>query len=295
MQQKLPLSFPKDIDSNVGIVNVATVPKRSPFRYPGGKTWLIPEIRKWLGQGKNKPHLFIDIFAGGGIVGLTVAAEQLSDHTFLVEIDPDVSAVWKTVLSDDAHWLVEKIITCPMSLPFIAEVLSSSPKNTTERAFQTILRNRTSHGGILAPGAGLLKYGENGKGILSRWYPVTLAKRIEEIWKMRERISFFQADAFDIMKQYSGRDDTTFFIDPPYTAPGKSAGRRLYVYNEIDHEALFDAASGFQGDFMMTYDDTEAVKKMALKRGFTVRAIPMKNTHHAKMLELLIGPPKHVL
>ncbi len=25
-----------------GIVNVASVPQRSPFRYPGGKTWLVP-------------------------------------------------------------------------------------------------------------------------------------------------------------------------------------------------------------------------------------------------------------
>jgi DNA adenine methylase len=256
---------------------------------------LIPEIRKWLGRQKNKSKFFIDVFAGGGIVGLTVAAEQLSDHTFLVEIDPDVSAVWHTVLSDDAHWLAEKIITCPMSLPFITDVLSSPPKNTPERAFQTILRNRTSHGGILAPGAGLLKYGENGKGILSRWYPVTLARRIEEIWSMRERISFIQANAFDIIKQYSCREDVTFFIDPPYTAPGKSAGRRLYVYNEIDHEALFDVAARLHGDFMMTYDDAEAVRTMASKRGFTVRSIPMKNTHHAKMMELLIGPPQHIL
>ena len=29
-------------------VNVASVPQRSPFRYPGGKTWLIPHIRRWL-------------------------------------------------------------------------------------------------------------------------------------------------------------------------------------------------------------------------------------------------------
>ncbi len=30
------------------IVNVASVPQRSPFRYPGGKTWLVPRIRQWL-------------------------------------------------------------------------------------------------------------------------------------------------------------------------------------------------------------------------------------------------------
>jgi len=30
------------------IVNVASVPQRSPFRYPGGKTWLVPLVRQWL-------------------------------------------------------------------------------------------------------------------------------------------------------------------------------------------------------------------------------------------------------
>jgi DNA adenine methylase len=28
------------------IVNVASVPQRSPFRYPGGKTWLVPIVRQ---------------------------------------------------------------------------------------------------------------------------------------------------------------------------------------------------------------------------------------------------------
>ncbi|MBN2594284.1 MAG: hypothetical protein JXA81_12320, partial [Sedimentisphaerales bacterium] len=30
------------------VVNVASVPLRSPFRYPGGKTWLVPYVRQWL-------------------------------------------------------------------------------------------------------------------------------------------------------------------------------------------------------------------------------------------------------
>jgi len=32
------------------IINVASVPQRSPFRYPGGKTWLIPTVRQWLNK-----------------------------------------------------------------------------------------------------------------------------------------------------------------------------------------------------------------------------------------------------
>jgi hypothetical protein len=30
------------------VVNVASVPHRSPFRYPGGKTRLVPQVPGWL-------------------------------------------------------------------------------------------------------------------------------------------------------------------------------------------------------------------------------------------------------
>ena len=46
----------------------------------------------------------------------------------------------------------------------------------------------TAASSILAPGSAPLKDGENGKGILSRWYPDTLKKRILDIDTTRERI-----------------------------------------------------------------------------------------------------------
>ena len=92
------------------IVNVASVKHLSPFRYPGGKTWLVPEVRKWLETKEEKPADFIEIFAGGGIVGLTVAAERLAGHVTLIELDPDVSAVWHTIFSGDAEGLARRIV-----------------------------------------------------------------------------------------------------------------------------------------------------------------------------------------
>ena len=44
-----------------------------------------------------------------------------------------------------------------------------------------------------------------------------------------------------------------------------------------------------KGDFLMTYDNAEEVKKMARDHGFQMRLIPMTNTHHAAMEELVIG------
>ncbi len=39
----------------------------------------------------------------------------------------------------------------------------------------------------------------------------------------------------------------------------------------------------------MTYDNASEVRKMAEEHGFSMRLIPMKNTHHTEMQELVIG------
>src|ERR1700677_495491 len=161
-------------------VNVASVPQRSPFRYPGGKTWLVPLFRRWMFSLPTEPKLLVEPFAGGGIIGLTAAFEYLADEVLMVELDRQIAAVWKTILGGHARWLAKRIIDFELNPETAKAELSKTPKNERELAFQTIIKNRTQHGGILAEGAGVLKHGENGKGILSRWYPQTIAKRITD-------------------------------------------------------------------------------------------------------------------
>jgi len=273
------------------VVNVAQIPQRSPFRYPGGKTWLVPHIREWLKGISKKPRNFIEPFVGGGIVGLTVAFEDLADHVVIVELDKDVAALWQTMLSDDNDWLAEKILDFDMTIETVRNELACEPRDTKHRAFQTLLRNRTNHGGILAPGSGILKHGENGKGIRSRWYAETLRKRIQNIKHVREKITFIQGDGIEAIDNYAAQKTAVFFIDPPYTAGknGKRAGTRLYTHNELDHERLFTRVEKVKGDFLMTYDNADEVVTLAARRGFMSRTISMMNTHHATMQELIIG------
>jgi DNA adenine methylase len=269
------------------IVNVASVRQLSPFRYPGGKTWLVPRVRRWL---RNKPSEFIDPFAGGGIISLTVAAERLADHVTMVEVDEQVAAVWKTIfIEDESAWLVKRIINFDLTLESLQRELARESPSTREKAFQTILKNRTFRGGILARGAAPLKQGENGKGIRSRWYPDTLGKRILEIAPLRDRITFIEGDGIKTIRQFAHLPDAAFFIDPPYTVAGKKAGRRLYTHFELDHEELFELMSRVAGDFLMTYDDADGVRELARKHSFDIKLVAMKNTHHTEMTELLIG------
>lgn len=197
------------------IVNVASVPKRSPFRYPGGKTWLIPRIRRWLASLECTPSVLVEPFAGGAIVGLTSAFEQLAEKVVLVELDDEVSAVWKTILEGDSEWLARRILSFDLTEENMRNELSGKESSVEYKAFRTILKNRTHHGGILAPGSGLIKFGENGKGIRSRWYPDTLARRIRLVARIKDRISIVKGDGIDVIQQYSKKKNAVFFIDPP--------------------------------------------------------------------------------
>lgn len=289
-----------DEDFSPRIVNVASVRKLSPFRYPGGKTWFVPYIRQWLSPAIRQKHNltpifpehFLEPFLGGGIISLTVASESLSGHITMVELDSDVASVWQTVLSvEDGEWLAHEILTYNLTLENVESLLNETPTLVRRRAFQTIVKNRVNRGGILAPGAGLLKSGENGKGLKSRWYPRTLARRIHHIISLRDRITFIPGDGLEVLAAHVDDPGAVFFVDPPYTAGenGKRAGERLYKHKELDHERLFDLVSHIQGDFLMTYDNSEEVRNLAAQYGFHTQLLPMSNTHHSKMIELLIG------
>src|SRR5437870_1476875 len=270
------------------IVNVASVPQRSPFRYPGGKTWFVPHLRDWLHSFRKRPVLFVEPFAGGGIASLTVAMENLADRVIMAELDSNVAAVWIVVLSTGAPDLIRRIRRFEISRAAVVAELCKEAQSDIDLAFQTILRNRVQRGGILAPGASLMKNGENNVGIGSRWYPETLARRIAAINAAKNKIEFLHKDAFDVIPKYLRERSAAFFVDPPYTVGRKSAGKRLYFHSSIDHNSLFDLVERAVGEVMLTYDDAKEVRDLARAHGFFVKPIAMKTTHHTRMYELAI-------
>ena len=172
------------------VINVASVPQRSPFRYPGGKTWLVPTVRKWLKQDRKPIPLMIEPFAGGGIVSLTAAFENLAERVIMTELDPEVSAVWETIFSDDNQWLADKILHFNLNIETAREALQADIKQVRDIGFNTILKNRICHGGIITKGSGFIKNGENGKGISSRWYAKTLYDRITAIQQVIKKVEY---------------------------------------------------------------------------------------------------------
>ncbi len=275
--------------SPIPAVNVASVPQRSPLRYPGGKTWLIPHVRAWLQTFPQRPDLLLEPFAGGGIISLTAVMEDLAEQCLMVELDRDVAAFWHAVLRHGDE-MVEKVLCFTPTREAVYLLMNQLPGDVVEHGFRTLVLNRTRRGGILAPGASFSRVGENGKGLASRWYPETIAKRLGEITKHANRISFCEADGMELMGALLREmgEGVVLFVDPPYTAGGKRAGKRLYAHNEIDHPRLFAMLAESGADFLMTYDLSCEVVTLVKEHNFHAVQVTMKNTHHARIPELVI-------
>lgn len=269
------------------VVNISSVQQRSPLRYPGGKTWLVPEIRRFLEGLDSKPEVFVEPFAGGGIASLTAVMDGHVDRAVLCERDPAVSNLWHCML-EDAEALAARVESFVATRENVSAVFANAAVSGMDAAFRTLLRNRVSRGGILARGASMVKLGEKGNGVSSRWYPQTLATRIRSIGDYADRLGFFQGDGVGLVELCKHNTEAAFFVDPPYTAAGKRPGRRLYAYNAVDHEDLFERMSRVRGAFMMSYDESPDVIQMARRRGFQLAKVPMKTTHHTVLYELLI-------
>ena len=275
--------------SPIPAVNVAVVPQRSPLRYPGGKTWLIPHIRAWLDGLPAPSPLLVEPFAGGGIVSLTAVMEGLADRCLMAELDPDVAAFWHAALLP-GHALAGMVERFEPTRESVGRLARRIPDDCLQRGFRTLVLNRTRRGGILAPGASLTRSGENGKGLTSRWYPATLQRRLEAISAHADRISFCETDGLQLLNTLADnlRAGCVMFVDPPYTAGGKRAGARLYARNSVDHERLFSVLADSGAEFLMTYDRSPEVVSLIRRHGFHAVQVVMKNTHHAQIPELVI-------
>jgi DNA adenine methylase len=258
---------------------------KSPFRYAGGKSWFVKTASKWLKNRTHRPNLLVEPFAGGANISLSAVYSQLVDKAAFNELDRDVAATWKTILNGHANWLANEIRSFRISRPRVEQNLQRKPASQHERAFLCLLRNRTARGGVIAEGAGLIRKGEDGKGLHSRWYPQTIADRITAISGFKKKLDFSREDGFTLIKKHQNKKRAVFFVDPPYT----KAARRLYRHWEIDHENLFRILQQVAGDVLMTYDDTREVRQWAKTYGFQVKTISMRTTHHKTKRELMIS------
>ena len=262
----------------VRVPSTRQVPQRSPLRYPGGKSRLIPHVRLWLSSlrrtaGKPPDHL-VEPFAGGGIISLTAAAEKLARHILMGDTDAEIATMWQTCLTR-GDVLAKAIGAYRLDL----EPPARDDPNPIRRALGTLIRNRTKYNGNLTTRAGQ-STPEN-----QRWYGKTIADRVQAIHAMRRRITFQQADWTETSAQHRHDSHAALFIDPPYSRKGK---RPLYSHRVVDQKRLFAFLSDARNDFLMTCENCGETTELVRTHRFSAVTVNLRNGANGESRELLI-------
>ena len=90
----------------------------------------------------NNYKTLIEPFAGGGIVSLTAAFENLANEIVMIELDNEVAAVWEVIVNGDYEWLADQIFSFDLTAKHANEILQKEDKTLREQAFSIILKKQ---------------------------------------------------------------------------------------------------------------------------------------------------------
>lgn len=241
---------------------------RSPLRYPGSKRRLGQYVRSVIKTNNLYPSLYIEPFVGGGSVALQLLQYNLVEKVILMDIDPWVSSFWKTVFFD-TDWLIEKILTAPISLELWDDLKKSNPRTIRERAWTGFYLNRTSFSGILERRVGPLGGREQKSNykIDCRFPRETLVKRVTQISQFRDKIHAVWNCSWDdgISRIKAEQKDKKlpknnlfYYLDPPFFEKAESLYR--YYFEKQDHVKLRNRLLRLKDNWLLSYDSAKQVE-----------------------------------
>lgn len=259
----------KSNKNNVNYVSSTSFKKHlSPLRYPGGKSKLIDYI--YFKLNSNNTNVFVEPFAGGASVGLSLLDAGVINNLILNDIDFGIYSLF-FIIKNNPNRLINKINKYkPTHKDYFKaqETIKSNYKNCDEfkAAWSLLLVNRLAYSGICKANP---LGGKNGSmnDLLVRWNPKTLCNRIDKINKMSNKITVLNMDALELIEEMYWEPSTTIFIDPPYFKKGKDLYE--HYYNKEDHiklNVLLDNLyQGMPGaDMILTYDNDEYIEWLYL-------------------------------
>lgn len=239
----------------------------SPLRYPGGKAPFAPFIAKVMETNGFKGGHYLEPYAGGAGVALTLLLDGHASHIHINDADPAVYAFWVSV-TKYSHALLNLLDSTPITIDEWFKwrsVLRGETKATmVEKGFATLFMNRTNRSGILKAGVIGGQKQEGEYKLDARFKKEVIAERIKGIAKHSRNISVYCEDSLSLLNRCSEflPKKSLIYLDPPYYVKGKGLYRNYYEHD--DHVAIAKALQkkSFKWPWVVSYDNTEEICAM---------------------------------
>jgi DNA adenine methylase len=249
----------------------------SPLRYPGGKWRFSRFFTKYLSQNFERPPLYIEPYAGGASLALSLLFENKVSEIWLNDLDPAIHACWASIVHDGDRFC-EMLRKVPLSLEEWRRQKSlygaGLQSGTFALGFATFYLNRTNHSGILNGGVigGQSQLGE--WKLDARFNRDELIKRVERVNDFSAKIKLTRLDACALLRSLRVSENCLVYLDPPYVRAGKA----LYMnaYKAADHAKVRDRVVGLKRKWIVSYDDVPLIR--ALYKGYRSRGIELLHT-----------------
>jgi DNA adenine methylase len=235
----------------------------SPLRYPGGKTTLFPFFDKVIKENRLAHVTYVEPFAGGAGAALALLVLEKVDRIVINDLDKAIYSFWRSSIFSSKKF-IEKIEATPITVKEWKKqrLIYTNPKSKLfELGFATFFLNRTNISGILEGGpiGGLNQMGK--WKIDARFNRRGLSERIRQIARYKNRISVFNRDGVELIKDYLGKKNAFIYLDPPYYEKG--AALYLNHYKKEDHASLAKRLNGNADAFwLLTYDNMQEIKSL---------------------------------
>jgi len=263
---------------------------KSPLRYPGGKSFLVPYVVRFLELNKLKPRIFVEPFAGGASISLALLGLDLVENVALYDSDPLITGFWKVVFRDGI-WLQEMVEREQINLEQWEALRRCTAQSDRENAWKCLFLNRTSFSGILTQKAGPIggKAQSSIYKIDCRFYRETLKKRLQDLWSVRDRVQeITKTDWGDVVQRnknaisVDGKDDRVFYFDPPFFHKAEILYNKFFKYQ--DHEMLIKTLSTFDAPWLLSYDHCNEVIELFNRYDLKYKEIPVRYTSSAQQV-----------
>ncbi len=263
----------------VKLTTLASIEKLQVLRYPGAKRWLVRHVAQSVVS--KRPKLFVEPFCGSAVVGLSLLHADLVDELVLYELDRRVAAFWRRALEDSSFATEVRNFSCTRKN---VEKVIANPER--DLGMWTLVQNRCGYGGRL--GSGLLRHGDNGKGVASRWNAGSLYAMLRQIRALSGRIHFVEGDGLRGLLAHNDCGNASF-VDAPYSLGPDGPARQLYEHHRLNHGKLFAVLAAWQGRWIATYRDSPEARALARVHRLCYRRMPMRTTAHKTKIELILS------
>jgi len=212
-----------------------------------------------------KDATYIEPFAGGAGVAITLLLEGVVERIVVNDLDRAVYSLWRAIKTEHTN-LIKLISETPITIEEWhnqRKVYQSEQRYDIKLAFATLFLNRVNRSGIITGGP-IGGHQQSGEWKLdARFNKDAIIDRILKIASMKNSIVVYNQDVINLIDKYMCKytENAFVYFDPPYY--NKSG--KLYK-NSLSHDDHSRIAKRIlermECPWLLTYDDVDEIRKL---------------------------------